>query len=93
MLGTVNHGVRCLNLISIRWCSQRNLVTPLIRYNELVESGELRQDRHQQSVVTQLDSLCTRLRGYQANGDDAAPGSFFGKVRSHTTGAFHETVL
>ena len=63
-----------------RWNSQQAIVSPLARFNELVKAGDLRRDGHQQSVIEQLDRLCTHLQGYQANGQDASPVSFLNRV-------------
>lgn len=41
------------------------LVTPTSRYNELIENGTLRKDRHQRSIVAKLQTLHDHLRTYE----------------------------
>lgn len=39
-------------------------VTPLSRYNQLVEAGALRDDEHQRGIVAKLEKLHQQLRNY-----------------------------
>ncbi|XP_065176349.1 AFG1-like ATPase [Sycon ciliatum] len=64
------------------WRFLATFVRPLERYQELVQSQELREDAHQQNIVGLLDELCIRLDNYTANGTPAASVSVFSKLFS-----------
>ena len=63
-----------------RWLSSRG---PLVTYDHLVTSGNLRPDERQQTIVRHLDELSTRLSGYRASNVRARSESIFTKVSNH----------
>ena len=64
--------------------TQNGSISPIKRYDELVEKGLLNEDSHQRKVVQQLEELHNELKTYKQNlqpePETAKPGGLFSRL-------------